>query len=483
MDDNPNPAAPWRAEARALLSLSLPLVIGNLGWSAIAATDLLLLGHIGPDAVASGSLALNLYMAFLIFGIGLTTAASPLIASERGRRLHSVRDIRRSVRQTIWAGALICPPSWAVLWHSEEILIQIGQDPALAAGAAELIHSLQWALLPYLIFLTLRNYVAALERPIWGVIVILAAVPFNALAGWTLIFGHFGLPAMGLSGAGLASLATTIFMAAGMAAVVGLDRRFRRYRLFGRFWVADWERFRTVWRIGLPIAITVGLEVTVFNAAVFLMGLIGRAPLAAHAIAIQIAALCFMVPMGIGQAATVRVGYAHGRRDPAGIARAGWLALILGTAFAACSATLLIAAPRPLIGGFIDIDAPANAEVIRLAVSFLAVAALFQLVDCWQAVAAGVLRGLQDTRVPMIFAAIGYWVIGIGVGTLLSFQTGLGGVGIWLGLASGLGVVAGLLIWRWTRRERLGLVPHREPFGGGARSFRPARSGSMDGAT
>lgn len=459
MDDNMISRAPWRAEARALLSLSVPLVIGNLGWSAIAATDLLLLGRLGPDAVAAGALALNLYHAFLIFGIGLTTAASPLIASERGRRLHAVRDIRRTFRQTLWAAALICIPSWLILWQATPILIFIGQDPGLAADAAQLMHALQWALLPYLLFMTLRNFVAALERPIWGVVVTLIAVPFNALVGWILIFGHLGLPAMGLHGAGLAGFLTSLFMALGLAAVVMLDRRFRRYHLFGRFWRADWKRFRTVWKVGLPIAVTLGFEVTVFNAAVFLMGLIGRAPLAAHAIALQIAALCFMVPMGIGQAATVRVGYAHGRRDPAAVARAGWLALILGTAFAAFSAAMLLAIPRLLVSGFIDVDAPANAEVTRLAISFLAIAALFQLADGAQAIGAGMLRGLQDTRVPMIFAAVGYWVIGIGVGTLLAFSVGLEGVGIWLGLASGLAVVAVLLVWRWTWRERLGLVP------------------------
>lgn len=459
MEQSANLSAPWRAEARALLSLSVPLVIGNLGWSAIAATDLLLLGRLGPDAVAAGSLGLSIYTAFLIFGIGLTTAASPLIASERGRRLHAVRDIRRTVRQTIWAAAIFCVPSWALLWHAEAILMLIGQDPELSASAAELVRGLQWALLPYLVFLTLRNYVAALERPIWGVIVTLATVPFNLIVGWALIFGHLGLPAMGLYGAGLAGTFAAVFMLLGMLFVIGLDRQFRRYHLLGRFWVADMKRLRTVARVGLPIAVTLGLEVTVFNAAVFLMGLIGRAPLAAHAIAIQIAALCFMVPMGIGQAATVRVGYAHGRRDPAGVGRAGWLALALGTAFAACSAALLIGAPRLLVSGFIDVDAPANAEVVRLAVSFLAVAALFQLVDCAQAIGAGMLRGLQDTRVPMIFAGIGYWVIGIGVGTGLAFPLGMEGVGIWLGLATGLGVVAVLLVWRWARRERLGLVP------------------------
>ena len=458
MNDNVTNQTPWRAEARALLSLSVPLIIGNLGWSAIAATDLLLLGRLGPDAVAAGALALNLYHAFLIFGLGLTTAASPLIASERGRRLHAVRDIRRTFRQTVWAAALICIPSWLILWQATPILIFLGQDPELAANAAQLMHALQWALLPYLVFTTLRNFVTALERPIWGVIVTLCAVPFNALIGWVLIFGHLGLPAMGLHGAGLAGFLTSLFMALGLAAMVMLDRRFRRYHLFGRFWRADWNRFRTVWKVGLPIAVTLGFEVTVFNAAVFLMGLIGRAPLAAHAIALQIAALCFMVPMGIGQAATVRVGYAQGRRDAAAAGRAGWLALILGTAFAVLSATMLVAIPRLLVSGFIDVDAPANAEVTRLATSFLAIAALFQLADGMQVIGAGVLRGLQDTRMPMIFAALGYWVIGIGVGTLLAFPLDLEGVGIWLGLASGLGVVAVLLVWRWAWRERLGLM-------------------------
>ena len=458
MNDNMTEQAPWRVEARALLSLSLPLVIGNLGWSAIAATDLLMLGRLGADAVAAGALALNLYHAFLIFGMGLTTAASPLIASERGRRRHAVRDIRRTFRQTCWAAALICVPSWLILWQATPILIFIGQDPELSADAAQLMHALQWALLPYLVFMTLRNFVAALEQPVWGVIVTLCAVPFNALLGWVLIFGHLGLPAMGLHGAGLAGFFTSLFMALGLAAVVMLDPRFRRYHLFGRFWRADWNRFRTVWKVGLPIAVTAGFEVTVFNAALFLMGLIGRAPLAAHAIALQIAALCFMVPMGIGQAATVRVGYAHGRGDAAAAGRAGWLALILGTAFAAFSAAMLVAIPRLLVSGFIDVDAPANAEVTRLAISFLAIAALFQLVDGAQAIGAGVLRGLQDTRVPMIFAAIGYWIIGLGVGTLLAFPIGLAGVGIWLGLASGLGMVAVLLVWRWAWRERLGLV-------------------------
>lgn len=451
-------AGPWRIEARALIVLALPMIVGNVAWSGIAATDLLLLGRLGPDAVASGALGINLYTALLVFGMGLVTAASPMIAAERGARLHSVRDIRRTVRQTLWAAILLCIPAWLLLWHCEALLIAMGQDRALAQGAGELMRGLQWALLPYLGFLTLRNYISALERPMWGVIVVILAIPFNLGIGWALIFGHLGLPALGMFGAGLAGSASSLFMLLGMVAVVMLDRRFRRYRLFGRFWVADWPRFATVWRIGLPIAITLGLEVTVFNAAVFLMGLIDRASLAAHAIAIQIAALSFMVPLGIGQAATVRVGVAFGRRDAAAIGRAGWLAIGIGTAFALVAGAVLIAVPLPLIAIFIDVADPANRQVVTLAVSFLAVAALFQIVDCAQAVGAGVLRGLQDTRVPMMIAAVGYWVIGIGVGVLLAFQLRMGGVGIWWGLASGLGVVALLITAGWAMRERLGLV-------------------------
>jgi len=458
MIDAANQNGKWRAEAKALMALSVPLVIGNVGWAAIAATDLLWLGRRGPDSVAAGALGMNLHTAFMIFGIGLTTAASPLIASERGRKLHSVRDIRRTVRQSMWAAMAFCVPCWLIMWHAEALLILMGQEPELATAAGQLVHGVQWALLPYLCYLVLRNYVSSLERPMWGVIVMLATIPFNAAMGWILIFGHLGMPALGLFGAGLASTLSCFFMFFGMIAVILIDRQFRRYHLLGRFWVADWHRLRTIWAIGLPIAVTLAFEVTVFNAAVFLMGLLGRAQLAAHSIAIQIAALCFMVPLGIAQAATVRVGFAFGQGDHEAAGRAGWLALMLGTAFAVFSGTLLIGAPRWLVGEFIDLANPANARVVHLATSFLAVAALFQLVDCAQAIGAGALRGMQDTRVPMIFAAIGYWVIGIGSGIVMAFPLGMGGMGIWLGLAIGLGVVAVLMVTRWAWRERLGLM-------------------------
>lgn len=452
-------AQPWRAEARALILLALPMIAGNIAWSAIAASDLLLLGRRGAESVAAGALAINLFHALLIFGMGLVTAASPLIASERGRRRHSVRDVRRTVHQTLRAALFFVIPSWVILWHCEGILLALGQQPDLARGAGDLMRGLQWALLPFLGFTTLRNFIAALERPVWGLIIMLAAIPFNVAAGWALIFGHLGLPALGLFGAGLASTLSSSFLFLGLLAVILIDRRFRRYRLMGRFWSADRERHRQVWALGLPIAITLGFETSVFNASAFLMGLIGRDSLAAHAVAIQIAALVFMVPMGIGQAATVRVGIAYGRGDRAGVGRSGWLALAIGTGFAIGAAALLILMPRTLVSAFLDLSEPANARTIGLAVSFLAIAALFQLADAAQAVGAGVLRGVQDTRVPMVFALIGYWVVGIGVGTLLAFPFKMEGVGIWLGLASGLCAAAVLLVARWSLRERLNLLP------------------------
>lgn len=237
-----------------------------------------------------------------------------------------------------------------------------------------------------------------------------------------------------------------------------LDRRFRRYRFFGRFWRADWPRFRELWRLGIPIGVTLGFEVTVFNTAALIMGVIGADSLAAFAIAIQVASLTFMVPLGVGQAATVRVGLAYGAGDFAGMRRAGWTALFLGVGFMCLTAAAMIFAPRPIVGAFLDLSDPANASVIALAMGFLAIAGIFQVADGAQTVGAGMLRGIHDTRVPMVFAAIGYWAIGLTLGVVLAFPLKFEGIGIWIGLAAGLAVVAVLMLTRWNNRESLGLL-------------------------
>jgi MATE family multidrug resistance protein len=453
-----DPHRPWLTEAKATLVLSVPLILTNLAQTVITATDVVILGWVGADYLAAGALATNLYFALLIFGIGLVSAVSPMVARERGRNRHSVREVRRTVRQGFWASVALAIPFWILLWNTETILLWMGQDPNLSRLAAENMRGLQWALLPFMLYLVLRSFIAALERPFWSLVVGIAGVIFNALIVWALVFGHFGLPALGLFGAGIGSTLSAILMFLGMVLVCVCDRQFRRYHIFGRIWRPDWPRFLALWRLGLPMAVAVALEVSVFNAAVFLMGLIGTAEVAAHAIAIQVASLCFMVPLGFSQAVTVRVGIAYGGGDVDGIARAGWTSFVLGVGFMTCTALMMIVMPELLIGVFLDSADPKNAEVIALAVSFLGIAALFQVFDGAQALAGGMLRGMHDARVPMIYAAIGFWGVGLSLSVVLGFWFRLGGIGIWIGLATGLAAVSVMLLARWLRRERHGLT-------------------------
>jgi MATE family multidrug resistance protein len=454
-------ASPWRVEAGATLALALPLILTNLAQHGLNTVDVILLGWLNAEALAAGALAHSLYFAVMIFGIGLVTATAPMMAQELGRKRHSVRDIRRTARQGFWLAAAYTVPLWAVLWQGEAILLAFGQEPALAAAAGAYVRVLQWGLLPFLVYLVLRTFSAALGRPGLALVVCAAALPVNAVLAWALIFGRLGLPAMGLVGAGLATTIVSFLMALGLGILIQADRRLRRYHVFGRFWRADAPRFRRLLALGLPIGATLAFEVTIFNAAALVMGTIGTPELAAHTIALQLAALSFMVPMGLSQAATIRVGQAVGRGDPAGVSLAGWTAFVMGTGFMTAMALVMLAIPRTLVGAFIDLGDPANAVVLGHALTFLAFAALFQVADGAQAVGAGMLRGLGDTRVPMWFAAVGYWGIGAPLGVVLAYATPLRGSGVWIGLAAGLAIVALLMLARWMRRTDLGLLDPR----------------------
>lgn len=449
---------PWREELRATLALAWPLILSNLTMALIQATDVVLMGWLGPHPLAASALGLNLTFVFILLGIGVVAASSPMMATALGRRASAVREVRRSFRQACWVAVCISLASWAVLWNAETVILMLGQEPALAHDAELFLHGYMWSILPFLLFQAMRNFLSALERPTWIFIVSALGIVLNAIVCWALIFGRLGLPQLGIFGGGLGSSIVWTCLTAGLGIVLLADRKFRRFHLLGRLWRADWPRFRHIWRLGLPIGLTMAFEGAVFGAAAYLMGLIDAASIAAHAVALQIAALSFMVPLGLGQAATVRVGRAVGRSDSDGIARAGWTAWLLGVGFMAAMALVLWGFPRPLVMLFLD-DVPANARVIDLGVSFLAVAAAFQIVDGAQVVGAGMLRGLHDTRVPMLFALFGYWVVGLGVGVWLAFDLDWQGVGIWTGLATGLGVVAVLMIARWMMRERLRLVP------------------------
>jgi MATE family multidrug resistance protein len=423
----------------------------------INATDVVLLGWLGPRQLAAAALGLNLTWAFTLVAMGLVTASSPMMATALGAKLHSVRDVRRTFRQSLWLIAFILAPLWLLLWNAEPVILALGQQPDLAADAALFLKGYMWSALGFLLFQAMRNLLSALERPGWILGISVIGIGLNALLSWALIFGEFGLPALGLLGGGLGSSIVWLVLALGLIIVLLSDRQFRRFHLFGRFWRPDWPRLGRLFKLGLPIGLLMGFEGAVFSAAAYLMGLIDADSVAAHAIALQIAAITFMVPLGLGQAATVRVGRALGAGDGDGITRAGWTALVLGVAFMTVMALLMWLFPSPLIGFFLDADAEGG-RVMGLAVSFLALAAVFQIADGAQVIAAGMLRGLHDTRAPMLFALFGYWVVGLGTGVWLAFRAGWQGVGIWTGLAVGLGIVAVMLIGRWLMRNRLALV-------------------------
>ncbi|MFL6733511.1 MAG: MATE family efflux transporter [Sphingomicrobium sp.] len=448
---------PWRNELRSTISLAWPLILSNLTMSLINATDVVLMGWLGPRQLAASALGLNLVWAFTLVAVGLVNAASPMMASAFGAKAHSVRDARRTFRQSMWLVVGVTIPMWVLLWNAEPVILALGQEPGLARQAGLFLRGYMWCALPFLAFQAMRNFLSALERPGWILAISLIGIGFNALASWSLIFGHFGLPALGIFGGGLGSSITWTVLALGLGIILVTDRQFRRFHLFGRFWRPDWPRFRRLFGLGLPIGLAMGFEGAVFSAAAYLMGLIDADNVAAHAIALQIAALSFMVPLGLAQAATVRVGRAFGAQDRAGIQRSGWTALGLGVGFMAAMAILMWVIPSQLVGLFLEPGAQ-HGRVMELAISFLFVAAAFQIVDGAQVIGAGMLRGLHDTRVPMLFALVGYWIVGLGLGVWLAFWRGWQGVGIWTGLAVGLAFVALLMIGRWTMQRQLGLV-------------------------
>ena len=453
----PSVSTPWRTETRAMLALAWPLILANLTTQVIQATDVLMMGRLGAGPLAAAMLALNLTFTLNLLILGVLIASSPMMARALGQRSNAVRDVRRTFRAGLWWIMLVLPPYWLALWQVGAVLRGFGQSPELADMGQTFLRAYMWSTAPWLLFQLLRNFVSALERPRVVLWLSIGGIAVNALLSWSLIFGHFGLPALGLVGGGIGSTLAWTAMCGALALVIRRDRQFRRFHLFGRLWRFDGHRLRAMIALGWPIGLTMGLEMGVFALAALFMGWIGTTAVAAHSVALQIAALTFMVPLGLGQAATVRVGLALGRGDAAGITRAGWTAWVIGVGFMGTMALLMWAIPRPLVTLFL-VDIPANFAVIALAVSFLKVAAAFQLVDGAQVVGAGMLRGLHDTRVPLIFALVGYWGIGIGVGMWLAFNRGWAGVGIWVGLAAGLAFVAVLMLDRWRRRAKLGLL-------------------------
>lgn len=447
------------AEMNAMLRLSAPLAAANLLQMAVYAVDVVFVARLGEATLASASLAVSMFMLIMFGFSSVTSAVAPLIAAELGRRAHAVREVRRSFRMALWLSLACTAIGMTVCQFGEAFMLLTGQDPAISALAQDFLTILSFSMLPMIVANVLRTLVSTMGRPVFATVVTALSIVVNAAGNYAFVFGNLGAPALGLEGSAYSTLLTTILTCVAYAVAIRRDRTLRRYRLFGRIWRPEWQRLRDIVRIGVPIALTVMAEGGLFSSAAFLMGRLGSAELAAHTVALQVAAFFFQIPFGIGQAATIRVGYHYGAGNRDAIGLAGLSAIVLTIGFQAISAGIMLLAPVAVLSVYVDTDLPANAALVTLATGYLLIAAAFQFADGLQAVAAGALRGLQDTRVPMFVAIGGYWLIGFSIAAWLGLATPLEGTGVWIGLAAGLLVVAILLIRRWHRRGALGLLP------------------------
>lgn len=448
----------WGQELRATLALAVPLAATNLLQMLIHAVDVIFIARLGDQPLAASSLAIAIFGLTVWAMTGLAGACAPLIAAERGRRLHSVREIRRTVRMAMWVAVAFGCVGMGISYSGEALLLASGQDAQIAAIAGDFLSLIGWAIVPMVLASVFRNFVAALGKPGYATAITLLALGTNLLGNWALVYGNLGLPALGLAGSALSSVLTALAMLGAYIFVIGRDRTLRRYRIFGRWWRPEWSRLKQILVIGTPIALTVMAEAGLFSGAALLMGRIGETELAAHTLALNLAALAFQIPFGTAQAATIRVGFHHGAGDRVAAGRAGWVAIAIGTGFMCTTALAMVLIPTLLLRIYVDPDLPANAALIGFALQYLVLAAIFQLADGVQAVGAGALRGLQDTRVPMWIAIFSYWVPGFGMALGLGFYTPLEGTGVWIGLATGLFFAAAGLLWRWVRRDAIGLT-------------------------
>ena len=447
-----------RREAAALLRLALPMAATQLAQMAILATDTLMLGRLSKEALAAAALGNTVFFFAWLLGCGPANAVPPAIAHVLGENVLGKDDtatgeVRAVVRMGFWTAAMMAPPLVAVLLATRPILLFFDQQPALAANAGLYMSLLCWGLPFAIIFQVLRSFTSSVGHPLAALAVMVLAVLFNALGDYALIFGHFGAPRLGLAGAGIASACSNFFSAAALLAVCLLMPSLKRYRILNQLGRHHGPHLRELFRLGIPIGLTTLFEAMLFNSAALMMGLFGVATLAAHQIAITIPSITFMVPLGIGLAATVRVGLARGADDAVAARRAGFVAIGVAALFMLVSSALLLLFPEAIARLWLP-DEPAGSPVIALTVTFLHVAAAFQIVDGLQVTASLALRGLKDARAPMWIAGAAYWLCGFPMCLLLGFGFGMKGLGVWLGLAFALLVAAAALVWRFHALSR-----------------------------
>jgi MATE family multidrug resistance protein len=435
-----------RSELRATLALAAPLAAANLAQMAMAVTNTVMVGRLGTMPLAAAGLGGMLYFTGGVMLQGVVSAVAPLAAHALGA------GNRAAAGRTAGAGlvlaVLLALPFVAVLMSLDRLLTALGYDAALAAEIGRYLRAIAWGCPAFLGVAVLRSLLAALSHTRAVMVVLFICIAGNAVLNWVLIFGHLGAPALGTAGSGYASAINQWLMLGGLALCARIMPRFSALRMLHNAFAASWSEMAQILRLGLPIGGMRGIEVGVFMTAGVLMGLLGTAALGAHQLVLNCAGITFMVPLGLSQAVTVRVAYELGA-GRALAARLAWrVALALGIGFMSAAAVVLWSAPDAIIGVYVDIADPANRDTVEIARRLIAVAAIFQVFDGMQVIAAGALRGYRDTMVPMLLATFGYWGVGFGGCWLFAFPLGYGPVGLWWGLALGLAAAALLLTLR-----------------------------------
>lgn len=437
------------AHIRALLTLGLPLVGSNLAQMGLHVADTVMMGWYGVRELASVVLGAGFFWILFLMGSGFSYALMGRVSAALGAGDET--QVRRDTRMAIWlsvlAGVLMMP----LLWLSGPILRGLGQQPEIAALTEQFLRIAMWGMVPALIVAVLKAYLSAFERTRVVLWVTLVAVALNIGSNWLFIFGNLGMPELGLRGAALSSVMVQVISAVVLMIYAARIKELRRFELFTRFWRPDWDAFRAVFRMGMPIGLTSVFETSMFQASAVMMGWIGTVQLAAHGIALELASLAFMVHMGVSNAATIRAGRALGAGDQVGLRDGARVALMLSFGFGFVMVASFLLIPHQLIGLFLDRSSTEAGQILIFGTALLAVAGLFQLFDAGQVMALGLLRGVQDTRVPMWIAGCSYWLVGIPASYLLAFVLGYGGVGLWLGLAAGLACSASILTARFWR--------------------------------
>jgi MATE family multidrug resistance protein len=428
-----------------MFALAVPVVLAELGWMAMGVVDTLMVGPLGPEAIGAVGIGSSLFTAIVIFAMGLLLGLDTLVSQAFGGG--RLEECHRWLLHGVVMSVAVAFPAVLVLLAITALLSRWGLDPAVLPLAEPYLATLTWSVVPLVLYATFRRYLQGMHvvRPV--MIALVAANITNAFMNWVLIYGHLGAPALGVRGSAWATVIARVAMAAYLLVVIVVREFGRRPGLFETPLAIDAVWMRRLVALGFPAAAQISLEVGVFAAATALAGRLAPIALASHQIALNIAACAFMVPLGVASAGAVRVGHAIGRGDVSAAERAGWTALLFGTAFMACAALLFVFAPRVLIGAFTT-----DRGVLAIGSGLLLVAAVFQLFDGIQGVATGVLRGLGDTRTPMLWNLFAHWFVGLPLGYVLCFVLGVGVAGLWWGLSTGLIICGVALLAVWTRR-------------------------------